>query len=392
MLIGIVGRPNTGKSTFFKACTLANVLIANYPFATISPNHGVGYVKVDCIDKELGVQCQPREGFCIKGKRFVPVELMDVAGLVKGASEGKGLGNQFLDSLREADAFIHIVDASGKTNEEGKPAENYYPGKDIEMIENELDLWYSGILKKVWRTFSRQLESTHANFVLAVNKQFSGLKVNEEQIKEALIKTGLNPEKPASWTEEEIFSFASTLRKISKPMIIAANKSDLPDSEGNIKKMKKEFSYPIIPCSADSELALREASKEGIIDYIPGDSDFGIKKEINQKQKSALEFIKKNVLDAYGNTGVQEILNYAVFELLKYIAVFPAGSKLADSKGNILPDCYLMPPNSTTLDFAFRLHEDLGKGFIRAIDIRTKKPLGKEHKLKDRDGIEIIAR
>src|SRR3970040_2190760 len=117
MLIGLVGKPSSGKSTFFKAATLAEVDIAPYPFTTIKPNHGVGYVKVDCIDKEMGVQCQPAHGFCLKGQRFVPVELMDVAGLVPGASEGKGLGNQFLDDLNQADVLIHIIDIAGSTNE-----------------------------------------------------------------------------------------------------------------------------------------------------------------------------------------------------------------------------------------------------------------------------------
>ena len=110
MLIGLVGKPSVGKSTFFKAATLAEVEIASYPFTTIKPNHGVGYVKIDCIDKEFNVQCNPNHGFCIDHKRFVPVELMDVAGLVPGASEGKGLGNQFLDDLRQADVFLHIVE------------------------------------------------------------------------------------------------------------------------------------------------------------------------------------------------------------------------------------------------------------------------------------------
>ena len=393
MLIGILGKPNVGKSTFFKACTLANVEIGNRPFVTIRPNHGMGYVKVDCIDLELKTQCQPREGFCINHIRFVPVELMDVAGLVSGASQGKGLGNQFLDDLRQADAFIQIVDASGTTDESGKQTTNYYPGKDIEMIEQELDFWYSGILKKVWKTFSRQVEASKQNFIQAVEKQFSGLKVNENQIKETILKTQLNPEKPASWTEQEIFNFARELRKISKPMIIAANKSDLANSKENIEKMKKEFpKLIIIPCSADSELALREASKAGLIDYIPGDSSFKLKKQVNDKQKQALELIKRNVLDIYGNTGVQQILNHAVFQLLQYVAIFPAGSKLTDSKGNVLPDCFLMPPGTTALDFAFKLHQDLGKGFIKAIDVRTKKAVGKDYKLKNRDGIEIIAR
>ncbi len=394
MLIGLVGKPNVGKSTFFKAATLAEVEIANYPFVTIKPNHGIGYVKIDCIDKEFGVQCQPREGFCLNHKRFVPIELMDVAGLVKGASKGKGLGNQFLDDLRQADAFIQIVDVSGTTNEEGKPTENYYPGKDIKMIESELDLWFSEILKKAWKTFSRQLESSKENFVEAVAKQFSGLKVTEEQIKEVIRKTSLDIEKPVSWTDENIFEFAKELRKISKPMIIAANKADMKNAEENLKKLKSEFSYPIFPCSAEAELALKEAAKEKIIDYIPGESDFKIKhpEKLNEKQKKALEFIK-NFLKKYKTTGVQDILNYVVFSLLGYIAVFPAGTnKLTDSEGRILPDCFLLPKDSTALDFAFKIHQDLGEGFIRAIDIRTKKVVGKDHKLKHRDGIEIIAK
>ena len=393
MLIGLVGKPNTGKSTFFKACTLANVLIANYPFATIKPNHGMAYVRIDCIDTEFKTQCMPRTGYCLNHQRFVPVELMDVAGLVEGASEGKGLGNQFLDDLRQADVFIQIVDASGETDEGGKPISGgYNPVSDIKMLENELDLWYIGILNKVWKTFARTTEMQKTNFAIAVAKQFSGLKVTEDDVKKVILKLKYNSEKPTSWTDEQLKTFSHELRHLTKPMIIAANKSDRPSSEENIEKLKQ--AYPnliIIPCSADSELALREASKAGMIDYIPGDNHFKIKKELNEKQKQALETIKKNVLEKYSGTGIQKVLNTAVFDLLNYIAVFPASSnKLADSKGNILPDCFLVPEGTTALDFAYKLHTDLGKQFIRAIDAKTKQVVGKEHKLKHRDGIEII--
>jgi ribosome-binding ATPase YchF (GTP1/OBG family) len=394
MLIGLVGKPSCGKSTFFKAATLAEVEIASYPFTTIKANHGIGYVKIDCIDKEFKVQCMPRTGYCVNGKRFVPVELMDVAGLVEGASEGKGLGNQFLDDLRQADAFIQIVDASGTTDSGGKEGIGD-PIADIKMLENELDMWFLGILNKVWKSFSRSLQQTKENFAKAVAKQFSGLKINEDDVKETILKTGLNPEGASKWTDMELKKFVHGLRSITKPMIIAANKIDKSSGPENYRKLREEFpGLIIVPCSADSELALREASKHGLIEYMPGETDFRVKGNVSDKQKIALESIKKNVLSQFAEgTGVQSILNAVVFSLLRYIAIFPAGaSKLADSKGNILPDCFLLPEGSTALDFAFAVHTDLGNNFIKAIDAKTKRALGKDHVLKNRDALEIVTR
>ena len=393
--MGLVGKPSCGKSTFFKAATLAEVEIASYPFTTIKPNHGVGYVKVECIDKEFKVQCQPSHGFCINHFRFVPVDLMDVAGLVPGASEGKGLGNQFLDDLRNAEAFIHIVDSSGLTDENGKPTENYDPCKDIEFLEDELNKWYANILKKVWKTFARQTEIEDKDFAKAVAKQFSGLKVDEYHVKDVL-KQGNFSNKAASWTDEEVKIFASMLRKKSKPMIIAANKVDMPQGRENYSKLRAEFpNLVIIPCSADSELALREASKAKLINYILGDNEFEIinNERISENQLKALNYIKENVLDKYDTTGIQEVLNKVVFDLLKYVAVFPGGlNNLKDSFGRTLPDCYLLPESSTALDFAFKLHTDFGKNFIKAIDVKTKKIIGKEHVLKNLDVIEIVTK
>ncbi len=396
MLLGLVGKPSAGKSTFFRATTLAEASIASYPFTTIKPNSGMGYVKIECIDKEFNVKCNPSHGFCIKGNRFVPVEIMDVAGLVRGASEGKGLGNQFLDDLRQADAFIHIVDVSGTTDSEGKQLIDgtHNPAEDIEFLEKELDKWFFSLLTKAWKNFIKKFETeSEKNFSKAVAKQFSGLKVSEEQIKNVLRKKNF-PEKISSWSDEDLMKFSSYLRRESKPTIIVANKIDMEKSETNYKKLKSEFSESFfIPCSADSELALREASNLNLIDYVPGEKNFEIKGKLNEKQKEALERIKENVLDKFGSTGVQDVLNYAVFNLLKYLAVFPAGAnKLSDSKGNILPDCFLLPENSTALDFAYFLHTDFGKNFIKAIDARTKKALGKNYKLKHRDALEIVTR
>jgi len=395
MLIGLIGRTNVGKSTFFKAATLAEVEIGNRPFVTIKPSMGTAYVKIECVDKEFKVQCNPRFGFCLNHFRFVPFELMDVAGLIEGAHKGRGLGNKFLDELRQADAFIHIIDISGSTNEKGefvKPL-TYDPIKDIEMIENEIDMWYYQILKKGWDKFARTVKQENLDIKKALAKQLSGLKVTEDDVQN-IIKELKLIHNPVEWSEDELKELASRLRKKTKPMIIAANKIDVKGSLYNLDRVQEKFKeYKIIPCSAESELALREAAKSKLIEYVPGDSDFKVIGSLNNKQKKGLNFIKENIIRKFKTTGVQDILNYAVFDLLNYITIFPGGvNKLEDSSGNILPDCFLMPSGTTALGFAYKLHTDIGDNFIKAMDVKTKKPIGKEYILKNRDVIEIMVR
>ncbi len=397
MLLGLVGKPSCGKSTFFKALTLADVAIASYPFTTIKPNRGAGHVRIKCVDAELNAQCNPREGFCVEHNRFVPVEVLDVAGLVPGAHQGKGLGNQFLDDLRQADALIHVVDASGSANEKGelgKPG-TYDPANDVRFLEEEIDLWYFGIMQKSWEKFAKVALLEHKKLSESVARQFSGLGVTEPMVEKILEELQLDVENPLKWAEEELKKFTIALRRKTKPLLIAANKCDLPTAAENIKRLQQEFpDYKIIPCSAEAELALKEAAKAGLIRYIPGDREFAVISEpqLLPQQKKALEFIKTSVLDVYGSTGVQQAINAAVFDLLGYVAVFPGGvNKLTDQYGRVLPDCFLMPPRTTALGFAFKLHTDFGKNFIRAIDVRKKLPIGKDYVLQNRDVVEIVS-
>lgn len=397
MLIGVVGKANVGKSTFFKAATLADVEIANYPFTTIKKNEGVGFVSIECVDKDFGVRCQPNHGFCIGGLRFIPIKLVDVAGLVPGASQGKGLGNQFLNDLREADCLVHIVDASGGTDEKGNPitTDSRNPVDDVLFLEKELDEWFLGIFKKVWDRFVNTSKQEKTEASKAIAKQFSGLKVSETMIKQVINNLGLSQDL-LSWKEQDLKLFTTALRKLSKPMVIVANKADVDIAKQNIETLKVRFpNYEIIPCSAEAELALKEAASKRLITYTPGDKDFRILKPeaLTTKQLKALEFIKKKVLEVYNNTGVQQALNTAVFKLLRYIAVFPvANARLQDNKGNVLPDCLLVPENTTALELAFRIHTDIGESFIKAIDLKTKKALGKEATLKHRDVVEIVTK
>ena len=396
MFIGIVGKPNIGKSTFFKAATLAEVEIANYPFATIKPNHAVAHVRVKSAAVEFGKTPNPRVGYFKEGIRFVPIDIMDVAGLVPGAHKGLGMGNQFLDDLRQADALIHIIDVSGSVNEKGEPVEalSYDPAKDIVFLEEELDFWYLDILKRGWDKFSRQVQQEKSVVPRAIAKQLSALKVTEKLVEDLIKQLGLAPDKPTSWSEEDLLGLAKGFRKKTKPILIVANKIDIPGADKNFEKLKQEFpDYIIIPCSAESELALREASNNNLIDYTPGDEDFKVLDEskLTEKQVKALEFIK-SIIKQFGSTGVQQALDDSVFTLLKYKAIFPGGvNKLEDSEGRVLPDCFLMSEKATALDFAFQLHTDFGKNFIKAIDVRSKLPVAKDHILKHRDVVEIMA-
>ena len=396
MIIGLVGKPSCGKSTFFKASTLMDVDIANYPFTTIKPNSGVGYVRVECACKHFGVICNPKHGFCKNNIRYVPVEIIDVAGLVPDAHLGKGRGNQFLNDLNQADVLIHVVDISGSLNDQGEPIEtgSYDPSKDIRFLEIEIDYWYLGILKKGWDKFSRQVQQEHGNLKKAITKQMSSMRVTEPMVEEVLRNLGLLEKRITEFTDDELLKIATEFRKRTKPIIIAANKIDVGGGKENYERIKKEFpELMIIPCSAESELALKEAEKHGLIDYAPGEKRFVAKEGLNDNQKHALDFIQKNILNVYGSTGIQDVLDDAIFDKLKYIAIFPGGmGKLQDQDGNVLPDCFLLPPGSTALDFAFKIHSDLGEGFIKAMDVKKKLPVGKEHKLANGDVIEIMSK
>jgi hypothetical protein len=395
MIIGIVGKPNVGKSAFFRALTLAGAESANFPFTTIDANSAIGYVKVKDPATQFGKHSNPREGYIIKDYRFVPIEIIDVAGLVPGAHEGKGLGNKFLDDLRQADALIHVIDLSGSTNDKGEPIElnSYDPSKDITFLEEELDHWYHNIIKRNWENIEKRYKLQGMKIEEALSNVLSGLKISEEQINIAIKE--LNLKKNIS---ENLFSLAKKLRELTKPIIIAANKTDilLKDNlwQQKLDKLKQQFpNYNIIPVMAEYEWNLKQAAKSNIISYLPGDNNFEIlkKEELNENQKKGLSKIKES-LQITKTTGVQDALNSAVFDLLEMKPIFPGGAtKLEDSKGNVLPDCFLMQKDATALDFAYRLHTDFGKKFIKAIDVKTKMMVGKDHILKFGDIIEIVA-
>lgn len=394
MLIGLIGKANVGKSTFFSASTDNIVNIANYPFTTVKPNLGVCHVRLNCVCKEFGVKDNPVHSICIDGIRFIPVQIIDVAGLVPGAHVGKGLGNKFLDDARQADALIHVIDISGSTDSEGKPLTpgTGNPLEDIRFVEEEFDLWLVSIIKRDADN-NKELDPSGQNTVQVLKKRLSGLGVSETSLDRVLNKLTLHNKKFKSWTEQEIFDFCQNIRREVRPMVIAANKADISTSKDNLSKLTEKYSN-VVPCASELEILLRRAVKNGFIHYLPGDNSFEIKENshLSDKQKQALEIVSK-FIKMHGSTGVQEIINLACFSLLERIVVYPVedDSKLSDKKGNILPEAYLLSKESTAKDLAHAIHEELGKGFLFAIDVRTKRRLGADHVLKNNDVIKIVS-
>jgi len=395
-LLGVVGKPNTGKSTFFSAATLVAAEIANYPFTTIKPNRGVGYVRTPCVHEEFKVKDNPKNSLCLDGVRLVPVELIDIAGIVPGAWEGRGLGNQFLDEIRRADALVHVVDASGGTDCEGrscKPGE-HDPLEDVKFLEREITMWMVTILKKDWSKIARAAEADKKGIALPLEDRLTGLGIRRQLVAEAIRSANLNIDKPTTWSDEDFYRFVDTLRKMSKPMLIVANKIDLPTAEANLKRMK-DLNYMVIPCSAEAELGLRRAAEKQLIDYKPGDSDFKIThpEKLSAGQIKALEAIREKVLTKNGSTGIQNAMNLAYFKLLNMITVYPVEDleHLSDHNGRVLPDTYLIPQGTTARQFAYIIHSELGESFIYAVDARDKRRIGEDAVLKDRDVISIVS-
>lgn len=388
MLIAVCGKSNTGKTTYWSSATLVDAEISNRIFTTIKPNHGVAYIRAKCPCRELGVKCQPQNSKCINGTRYIPTKLIDISGLVPGAHEGKGLGNSFLSDIMEANALIHVVDISGGTDQDGNPVQpgSNDPLQDIKFLEKEIDYWLLGLLKKNWTNIKNKARTGEKPDELLF-KQLSGLGISQEDIAQVLKENNIMENDQ----EEGLLEFIGALRKRSKPILVAGNKIDVPGSDKLLEKAGKA-GFQIIPCSAESELALRKASEKGVIEYQPGDPDFTIKGDIDDKQRHALDMIRDRVLKPFGSTGVQKILDSAAFELLGLIAVYPVENetRYASKKGHVLPDAYLVPRGTTARELAGKIHSEFADKFIAAVDARTKQRISADHELKNGDIVKIM--
>jgi len=427
MRIGLVGKPNVGKSTSFAALTESSVEIANYPFTTIDPNVGVTFLpagsKCPCFslrekreqdgrleatspaDSRSGSLCEPRTGTCIGHCRTIPVTLVDVAGLVPGAHDGKGRGNQFLNDLSQCDALIQVVDASGGTDIEGNPLGpgSCNPIEEYEFLIEELAMWIHGILDSGWIRGVRRVQAEGERGLLTyLNTQLSGIGSTESTVMNAL-DNFRNEYKdlgvPWDWDTNTQISLAHYLRKEIFPLCVAANKADIADtgSWDNLSKRVESDGGILVPTSADSELALRRAAKAGFIHYPPGAQNFSLTEQgessLNDAQRKGLDSLSER-LNRLGGTGLVELLSRIIRGQLERIVTYPVQDEghWTDGDGRVLPDALLVKRGTTSKGLAYTVHSDLGDGFIRAVDARTGRVIGAEQELSDNDVIKIVAK
>jgi GTP-binding protein YchF len=335
---GIVGLPNVGKSTLFNALTSAKALAANYPFATKDPNVGVITVPDPRLDK-LSELVNPQ--------KVIPttIEIVDIAGLIKGASKGEGLGNQFLANIREVDAIIHVVRCFENDNVIHVDG-SVDPVRDKEIIDTEL------LLKDI-ETVEKRLEKLRKQAKSAEKEALRQLEIAERLL------AHLEEEKPARSfpiEPENMDFFNSFLMLTSKPILYACNVDEDSVEEGNAHT--KAFME-----------AVKDENAQVILISAGIEADIA---ELDTKEER-MEFLEEMGLD---EPGVNKVIR-AGYRLLNLITYFTAGEKEVRA--------WTIQEGTKAPQAAGVIHTDFEKGFIRAEVIKYNDyvALGSEQAVKE---------
>lgn len=338
--LGLVGKPSAGKSTFFNAAVQPEddrhaARMAAFPFTTIRPNFGEAYVGLSCPCSGLSQMCDASDGHVGRERRRYRITVKDVAGLVPGAFCGKGRGNAFLNDLVDADALVHVVDASGETDREGNPTggggdENILLEEDLDWIEDEVHLWiFSNIFARI-----RQLRKRPHKLPAL----FSGYRASRSLVAAAFASAGLpEPDSGCGFVRDwptgdvsapELHRLVAHFVRLRFPILVALNKADAPRAPELIKTLQhRRPDLRCVPMCARGELLLQRLSSQGNLSYAPGDGQIGAVREgeganLTDADVTALEHLQRTVLPSLGSTGVQDVLTHAV-GLCGPVQVFP---------------------------------------------------------------------
>jgi ribosome-binding ATPase YchF (GTP1/OBG family) len=327
--------------------------------------------------------CDPKNSKCIGGVRLVPVNIVDVPGLVPDAYKGKGLGNKFLDSIREADALIQVVDASGRTDLHGNACDFSPPLEEVEFLKNEMAMWLAEIMMR------KDHKAQHG--LKEIASSLSGLKISEQMVSHAAQECGLDVSTGLP-DDEGTRRIARAIIERRMPLAVACNKMDAPGARRNFDAVKASLGEGAFPTSAAVELALRKAEEKGMIRYAPGATSFEVTGSPDARQAEALEKMKAFLAQNSGS-GVQQAIDWTVYQKLRGMIVYPVEDehKCSNHKGEVLPDAFLVPKGTTAVQLARMVHTELAQKFVGAFDVKKRIRVGAEHQLNDGDVIKIAA-
>jgi len=268
-------------------------------------------------------------------------------------------------------------------------------GEEIAFLQAELDAWVGNLLTDGWQRGVRRVQAEGEKGLLSfIHEKLSGLGATPVLVAGAFsaFKEAYPVEtQPWDWDEGTLRALGHHLRTSLFPVAYAANKWDVAP-EGSETHLGE---HRLHPCMADVELALNRANEAGLIHYRPGEDRFEIPSpdRLNEAQTKALAHMASR-LGRLNSTGLAPLFDHVLFDMLERMVVYPVQDeqRWVDGDGRVLPDALVVPAGTQAKPLAYRVHSDLGDGFIRGVDGRTKRVVGADHVLQDGDVLKIHAK